>query len=41
MMIHYKSFKLRQKILGGLKDPFFEYFYIDKTLTKVIIRKNG
>ncbi len=37
-MIHFSSFKLRQKILSSLNPLFFNYFMMDKCLSKVLLK---
>lgn len=37
-MIHFSSFRLRQKILLSLKPSFFNYFMTDKKLSKVVLK---
>lgn len=37
---HFKSYKLRQKILSNLENKFFEIFFIDDRLSKVSFIKN-
>lgn len=40
-MIHFSSFKLRQKILMSLDPLFYNYYMTDKKLSKVVLKVHG
>lgn len=41
IMRHFATFKLRQKILSKLAYPFYEYYMVDRDLTKMVLKYLG